>query len=335
MADYWMRWVDFATLRDLLALIIESPGKFTPSGLDRAATDSGSFLLGSGKPRGPTSRYHHRRALEKLDMVVKRDGRYAPNLEQRDHDRFMVDRCKGRLTFDQRHLFGDRVIQNEDCYRILWNVFTPSPRPKSVQEFTQMGEPISLCLATTVDAEAKLERGVVLRPLGKSNPAVSHWGYKSVQAIHFGMRTWGTSQLRFLDQLFRVGEGYVLLPVNVAHQHGPGSVSLAIADSLEFVKEWASPKVSDIMISVASRLKIPLSEIGTILKSWTGLYPGYISPIPVSQRMILSDQPSQIHESILKGFLTLDSGEYASHLRVHISLLGMIGITPQDNSNKV
>ena len=335
MADYWMRWVDFATLRDLLALIIESPGKFTPSGLDRAATDSGSFLLASGKPRGPTSRYHHRRTLEKLDMVVKRDGRYAANLEQRDHDCFMVDRLKGSLTIDQRRLFGDRVIQNEDCYRILWNAFTPSLRPQSIQEFTKMGLPIALRLATTVDAQSKLERGVVLRPLGKAHPAVPHWGYKSVQAIHFGMRTWGTSQLRFLDQLYRVGEGYVLLPVNVDHPDDPGSVSLAILESLEFVEEWASPKVSDILISVASRLKIPLSEIGTLLKSWTNRYPGYISPVPVSQRMILSDQPSQIHGAILKGFLILDSGEYASHLRVHASLPGMIGITPQNNSNEV
>ena len=125
------------------------------------------------------------------------------------------------------------------------------------------------------------------------------------------------------------------MPVNVDHPDDPGSVSLAILESLEFVEEWASPKVSDILISVASRLKIPLSEIGTLLKSWTNRYPGYISPVPVSQRMILSDQPSQIHGAILKGFLILDSGEYASHLRVHASLPGMIGITPQNNSKEV
>ena len=65
MTDYWMRWVDFAKLRDLLALITEYPHRFTPMALDRAAIADGTFILPSGEPFGPSSRYHHRRALEK------------------------------------------------------------------------------------------------------------------------------------------------------------------------------------------------------------------------------------------------------------------------------
>ena len=190
MTDYWMRWVDFAKLRDLLALITEYPHRFTPMALDRAAIADGTFILPSGEPFGPSSRYHHRRALEKLGLVVRHDGRLISNLKAGECGPMLTNLKTKKLSDDQRFVFGNRVVRNADCYETFWKTFMPSKRPSSLQEFNSSGVPIVLKW-TKSGRRPQYEYRLFLRSQEDIDYTEVHQGYKAIQAIHFGMRAWG------------------------------------------------------------------------------------------------------------------------------------------------
>ena len=319
MIDYWMRWVDFTRLARLLLLIIESPGELSPSELDRAAVASGAFISSSGKPFGPTTRYHYRRILEKLEMVRRGDGRFVPNLTPEEYHKVGSDHRTGKLNDAQRHTFGDRVVRNKDCYEALWKTFMPFERPDSLLDFICKGQPVILDTAAAGDGS----RDVCLITIRNSmhpNCSAIHEGYKAVEAIHFGMRSWGITQLRFLDELYRVGEGYHVFPINVSGHIDAETIQCALVEALDFSDDWAMPRVSDLLLDVGSRLRVPLDSVRLELQNWLRVHPGYVSPIPISYRMILSGHSSQMKRLILTGFLALPSGQYVSHLRIHSGL---------------
>ena len=316
MVDYWMRWVDFVKLRDLLALIIESPDRFTPTTLDRAAIDSGAFVSSSGKPFGPSSRYHYRRILEKIELVKRHEGRFVPNLNADEYDQ-VLSHCKMKeLSNNQRYLFGNRVVRNDDCYDTFWKIFMPSKRPCSLQEFIEEGDPIILKL-TKVRNSPNSERQLILRNQRDFDSLVEHQGNDAVQAVHFGMRAWGGRQLKFLDELYRVGEGYLIFPIEIRPPVEVATIKSTLIESLEFSGDWATPRVGDLLFSVASRLKVSLKRVRCVLEDWIRVHSGFVSPITISDRMILGGQSERMRPLILKGFLTLPSGEHVSHLQVH------------------
>ena len=323
MVDYWMRWVDFTKLARLLLLVIESPGRLSPTELDRAAIASGTFVSSSGKPFGPTTRYHYRRILEKLEMVRKGDGRFISNLTPYESSKMVSDYNADVLNDDQCQIFGDRVIRNHDCYDALWKAFVPFERPHALQDFICRGQPVILETTPAGDGSRDLRRVTVSNP---ENPGCSivHEGYKAIEAIHFGMRAWGISQLRFLDELYRVGEGYHIFPVNIGYNINATTIQFALVEALDFRADWAMPRVSDLLLDVASRLRVPLAAVRCALEDWLLVYPGYVSPVPISYRMILSGHSTQLKKLILAGFLALPGGQYVSHLRVHSGLAGLL-----------
>ena len=334
MIDYWMRWVDFAKLRDLLALINESSDRFTPIELDRAAIAAGAFVTSSGKPYGPSSCYHHRRILEKLGLVGRQDGRYVSNLNADEYSQMLFPVKMEELSDDLRYVFANRVICNDDCYDTFWKTFMPFMRPCSVQEFIEKGEPIVLEF-TAARSGSRSERRLTLRNRGNFDYSVVHKGTNAVQAIHFGMRAWGVRQLKFLDEMYRVGEGYLIFPVEIRPQVEVVTIKNALIESLEFSGDWASPRVGDLLFSVASRLRVPLKRVQSVLNEWLRVHAGFISPIAVSDRMILAGQSKQMRKLILKGFLVLPSGEHVSHLQIHRTLADRIGLTFEKENSYV
>lgn len=333
MVDYWMRWVDFSKLRGLLALLARFPEGLAPTTLDKVAIAAGTFVLPSGKPFGPSSRYHHRRVLEKLGLVVRHDGRLISNLSADESGPMLKNPNEEKLSDGQRYVFGNRVIRNTDCYETFWNTFMPSKRPCSLQEFIESGAPIVLDL-TKAGQDPKSERRLTLRNRENANFRISHQGTNAVQAIHFGMRAWGSHQLKFLDEMYRVGEGYIIFPVEIRPQVEVAEIKNALIESLEFSGDWATPRVGDLLLSVASRLKIPIERVQCVLNGWLRTHAGLVSPITVSDRMILADQSKQMRKLILNGFLMLPSGEHVSHLQVHRTLADRIGLAfEKENSN--
>ena len=326
MPDYWMRAVDFRRIAELFALVVASPGELRPADLDRVAISSGVFVSATGKPLGPTSRYHHRRTLERLAFVEQRNGRFVPTLTGSECENMLPGNNEGELNDDQRYIIGSRVVCNPDCYDVFWKAFMPSRRPSSLQEFVHKAVPIVLEVTPAVDG-TRYSRSVSLRTVGFENNDRIHDGYKAVQAIHSGLRAWGTGQLKFLDKLYRLGEGYHVFAIDTFSQVDATSIERCLYETLAFHGDWAMPRISDLLLGVATRLRVPLDNVRSILNLWIRDHAGYVSPVAVSDRMILSGQTAQRRNLILDGYLTLSGGEYVSHLRVHRGLINRIQLS--------
>ena len=277
--------------------------------------ESGLLRSSTGKPLGPSSRYHYRRTLEKLDLVRRDHGRFSAKLDPDECQQFLPLLDSENLNDLQRLIVGNRIILNDDCYNVFWKMFMPAERPFSLEEFIDTGKPVVMSVEST-SSRVQSEPLVTLRQPTQNLSSV-HSGYKAVQAIHFGMRAWGVNQLQFLDELYRVGEGYIMFPTNVRHRTKPSRVEEALIEAIDFSDDWSTPRVSDLLLTVASRLKVTLRDVRCVLNHWIRVHPGYVSPIATSERIILSGQDRQKRRLILKGFLSLASGEHVSHLKVH------------------
>ena len=322
-----MRWLDFSRLAGLFAIVASAPGVLTPSELDKVAIEQGVFVA-SGKPLGKSSRYHHRRSLEQLDFVTKSRGRFFPNLAG-DECEVMAstDRQKG-LSQEQRLLFSERVLSNADCYEVFWTAFVPGDRPHSIADFIQAAKPIRLQLEETFDkpplAKRKYPTSVLLYGAGNPDLPMTHVGYNAVQAIHFGMRRWGIEQLRFLDELYQVGQGHHIFPIGLNWRYDPIIFDRALYEELRFEGDWAMPRVSDLLLSAASRLKVPISSVRDRLQIWLKVHSGDVAPVFVSERMILFGRSERIHQLVLSGFLSPPGGGLVSHLKVHRGIVNKL-----------
>ena len=69
--NFWMRWVNFRSLRDILVLVKANPARLRAMDLARLATDEGILLAKDGQPLGRTTHYHHRKTLERLGLLLK------------------------------------------------------------------------------------------------------------------------------------------------------------------------------------------------------------------------------------------------------------------------
>ena len=289
------------------------------------AIAGGTFILSDGKPFGPSNRYHHRRALEKLGLVARHDGRLISGLEAGEEGTILTDPKDDILSDEQRYLFGNRVVRNADCYDVFWKTFMPEKQPSSLRDFVNCGAPIVLN-RTKSGRRPQLEYRLSLRSKANRNFTDVHEGYKAIQAIHFGLRAWGVKQLKFLDEMYRVGEGYHIFPVGITPLVDDESINDTLLEYLEFSNDWATPRVGDLTFTVASRLKIPLERVRSVLQKWLRIHASLVSPITVSDRMILAGQSKQMRSRIMEGFLSLPSGEHVSHLQVHRKLADRIGV---------
>ena len=316
-----MRWIDFSRLPPLFAIVASAPGTLTAGQLESAAVEQGSFRFPSGKPIGKSNRYHHRRTLERLGLVIKTDARYYPNLTTNQRDAMLETAHEGTLTEEQRIILADRVITNVDCYDVFWSNFAPGIRPASVDQFVASAGAILLRLEESSRVKDRYSSSVLLRGAASAGPDVLHEGYSAVQAIHFGMRRWGVEQLKFLDELYQVGQGHHIFPIDPSRVPDGETIDRSLIDHLEFNGDWAMPRVGDLLLTTASKMKIPIAGVRDRLQSWLTLFPGLVSPVRVSERMILEGRSKRIWELSLSGFLTPPGGGVISHLKVHRDIL--------------
>ena len=75
----WMRWLDFRALRDLILLLGAHPHGLRANELEKLATDERILLRRDGRPYARSMHYHHRRTLERLGLLTKRDRRFVVN----------------------------------------------------------------------------------------------------------------------------------------------------------------------------------------------------------------------------------------------------------------
>ena len=337
--NFWMRWVNFRSLRDILLLVKANPGELRAKDLAQLSTDEGVLLGKDGQPLGPTTHYHHRKTLERLGLLLKYDGRYRLNNELPETNALTTHIVFGKeLDAEEKEAFANAVLRNDDCCTVFFNEMLRSPgRVKDVGEFVAQAQPIELRVvqgrsrsrgAGRKTTKGELERGdqegyVAIRSV-ESTDWSTLFGTNAIQAIHFGLRAWAVEQLNFLDEVFHVGGVYTIFPRHVSPHLSLDELNVVMVESLGFDGEWSTVRVGDFALTCGIKLQASIGQTKGVLSSWMERHPDLVAPIPTNERFITGGSTASRREAILKGFLRGPRGAYVSHLRIHRDLQSRI-----------
>ena len=304
--NFWMRWVNFRSLRDMLVLVKGNPAKLRAKDLARLATDEGILLGKDGRPLGPTTHYHHRRTLERLGLLLKHEGRYWLNDELPETGVLTARAAYGNeLDTQEKESFSSLVLQNEDCRTLFFNGMLPSTANfENVGEFTTLAHPIELRVVQgqnssldrgrqvpddTLDGRDQ-ERVVAIR--GAESPDWTMlFGTNAIQAIHFGLRAWCVDQLNFLDEVFHAGGVYTIFPRHITPHLSLDELNAAMLESLRFEGEWATVRVGDFALARGIELRVPIGQTKNVLTFWMEKHPDLVAAISTNERFITGGWP--------------------------------------------
>ena len=332
MMNFWMRWVNFRSLRDILLLVKANPAKLRAKDLTRLATDEGILLGKDGQPLGPTTHYHHRRTLERLGLLVKHEGRYRLNDELPETNALTAPIVfREELDDEQKKAFANVILRNDDCRTIFFKgMLGSTENVNDVGEFMAQAQPIELKVVQGLSGSPGRGRQIATEPLDDgvqggyvaTRPSESQdwtmlFGTNAIQAIHFGIRAWCVEQLNFLDEVFHAGGVYTVFPRHVTPYLSPDELNIIMVESLGFDGEWATVRVGDFALACGIKLRLSIGETKGVLASWMERHPDLVAAIPTNERFITGGSAVSQREAILKGFLRGPSGAYVSHLRIH------------------
>ena len=333
--NFWMRWVNFRSLRDILLLVKANPAKLRAKDLSRLATDEGILLGKDGQPLGPTTHYHHRRTLERLGLLLKHEGRYRLNNELRETSALTAHVAYGKeLDSEEMEAFSNVVLRNEDCLTLFFQRMLRSTETvEDVGEFMAHAQPIELRVVqeniSSRDRGRQIpnetfggrsQEGYVAIRGAESSDWTMFYGTNAIQAIHFGLRAWCVDQLNFLDEVFHAGGIYTIFPRHVTSRLSPDELSIAMVESLCFEGEWTTVRVGNFALDCGIKLRVSIGQTKGVLTSWMEKHSDLVAAISTNERFITGGLSVGQRGALLKGFLQRPGGAYVSHLRIHRDL---------------
>lgn len=318
----WMRWVNFCTLRDLLLLVAESPAKLRPLTLERLGLEKQILVGRGGKPLGPTSRYHHRRTLERLGLIRNKQGSYVPDYHVREVGILTSNQTLGApLGNKEKGAFGSAALRNKDCYEAFFRLFLQeSDDCHDVTEFIGSAKPVELRFDRHTMTR---EPTVIMRQRGSATETVAR-GVNAVQAVHFGLRSWCVDQLSFMDEIYQVGAGYTLFPIDLTPSADADRLESGLLGLMAFHDDWATARVGDLALEAGITFRVPIAKVKSIIERWLSTHPSLVAGIPTNERFITGGLTARQREAVLKGFAQERGGALISHIRVHRELADLI-----------
>ena len=316
----WMRWVDFQKLRALLVLISQHKAALRAKDLDRLGTEQGIFVSRKGTPWGPSTKYHHRRTLERLSLILKQNNQYAINYELPEAE-ILVQRkdIQTGLNASEKTAFAEAILRNSDCFTSFFRSFVDDRDVQGLEHFMTNARPVVL----QVEQEASSRTPIVRLSSRQGYNFVRLKGEDARQAIHFGLRSWCVEQLSFLDELYKVGIGYTLFVKSIEAPISENELEFRLLDMLSFENDWATIRVSDFVVESAYKNGVGITQVKKILERWINNFGGVVAGIATSERFITGDQPVQLREAILKGFAHPRTGGHISHMQIHKDVLDL------------
>src|SRR5438874_1682395 len=120
----WMRSISFAGLHRILHVIASSQHGLTAAELNALVTKGRLYHTRRGAVPAPTTLYHCRNTLLKLNAVV-RDGRQLVANIKNHNVRTLLEYAppeEGRLNDSCRVAFAELVLANHDCKKWFFNL---------------------------------------------------------------------------------------------------------------------------------------------------------------------------------------------------------------------
>lgn len=331
--NLWMRWLDFRALRDLLLLIGEYPQGLRANELEKLATDEGVLLRRDGRPYARSIHYHHRRTLERLELIQKQKDRVTLHHQNPEIGALTAQTSiGGRLGSAEKKAFANVVLRNRDCHEVFFTHFRPTRESVSdVWTFVERGRAVEVVVRSHFALKSGSEGGrgrhdgrnrskrVAIRADEAVDWAVFD-GAEAVQAIHFGLRSWCVDQLGFLDVAYKSDGSYVTFPKHIDAPLTDQDLAARMFEGLHFADDWATERIPDFALTAGIEHRVSIEQAKGVLKGWITAHPDLVAGVPTRVGFIIAGLPESQHDLALKRYLKSSSGAYLSHIRIHRDL---------------
>jgi len=316
----WMRATSFIALRDLIGFIAGHSDGVRAADMEQWARRT--LRVRNGKPPSRTTIYHYRNILLHLGVFQRQKGRYFINKENPAVSALLEALSPGSVTLslEERRLFSELVIANEDCRRHFFNLFIPRDTTiYRLEDFISLGQRVAW-----KSHWASKSRRVHLRNLDEEKEL---WlgSDDEIQAILYGVRYWARNELGFLDEVFLEDLGGVMFPVELTDAAIAPQVAKALLKAIDDTQEWTTLSVRNMVFTWGLYHHISVERIFRTLLMIYRKHSEYIVLIPTAEAFATMTATSPGSERYqLRSYLHDFEGRYISHLRVHRKLKEML-----------
>lgn len=335
---YWMRSVSFAGLHRLLSAIADAKTGLTAKEINNLVLNK-KVTLTPGNPRpAPTTLYHYRNTLLRLQLLKRINGRLQvnvsnPNVRALLHLSVPVNQEQS-LSAPARERFADLVLRNEQCQSLFFDLFMPrTTEGTSASIFRNKGVSVKWWHEKSPDDKNRviLQNKTTFRTALCVSPV-------SKNAVMYGLRYWARDELQLIDE-FCAPSGATMIMFPVA----PPSASSEIYDavvkdtirsilSMRASDEWAVFSIYELIVHCCEAKRRPrkvlFGAIDWLLKEW----PHHVAAIPTSPTLATLDSRATSREDMaLRRYYRRDRGPYISHIRVHRD----VSVAPREEPDHV
>ena len=318
-----MRSVSFAGLHRILHAVADAPNGLTASDINELVLTKGLTLTPSNPRPAPTTLYHYRNTLLRL-QAVKRVGRNlkanVDNLEVYELLRLPVPRGGDQSLCDSaRDRFAELVMRNEQCRLVFFGLFMASDTGSmSATDFRNSGHSVEWrhrhC--TNGTNEVLFHNRVTGRSARCKSPV-------SKNAIMYGLRYWARDELHLIDEYCAPG-GELTVMFPLCSTVSSPSRSSSVMDIVRFLlslrrsEDWTIFSIYDLVVRCCQETRKPravlFSAIDWLLQEW----PHHIVLVPTSPGLATINTTSvKQGNHVLRLYYRHENGPYISHIRIH------------------
>ena len=322
-SPYWMRAVSFAGLHRVLKAVADYPNGLRAAEINKLVRENDIPLTRRSTPPAPTTLYHYRNTLLRLN-ALKRDGQML-HVNDDDPDVCTLLRQPApangsrSLSNAARDPFAALVLKNEQCRSLFFDLFMPPEvRLESVSSFRRNAVSVRWARHLSINGkEIVFQNNATGCTARCASPA-------SVAAILYGVRYWARDELGLIDEYCQqAGEGTIMFPLSCPEPFTVGIDSPIIQTvrfllSLRTPGEWTLFSILDLITRCCEARRHPIHVLSGAIDWLRQEWPHHTMLIPTSRALATLTAVSTQRENLeLRSYYKAPSGPYVSHIRIH------------------
>lgn len=322
-SPYWMRAISFVGLHRLLKAVADYPNGLRAAEVNKLVRENGIPLTRRGTPPAPTTLYHYRNTLLRLNALKRNGQRLYVNVD--DPNVYAILRQPAPANGDRSlsnvvmNPFAALVLKNELCRKLFFDLFMPlNMELNSVASFWRN----AVSVKWTRDSSGK-SKDVVFQN-GLTGRTIRYASPTSVAAILYGVRYWARDELKLIDEYCQKADGgTTMFPLFFPKPFAAGTDTPVMQTvrfllSLRRPDEWTLFSILDLIIRCCEARRQPISVLSGAIDWLLQKWPHHTTLIPTSRALATLTAVSTQRENLeLRSYYKIPNGPYVSHIRVH------------------
>jgi hypothetical protein len=304
-----MRYVDFEKVKDILLLVYQNEGKLSATQLEDFGIKKGILLGKNGKQMTHSTRYHYRKVMEHLGLIYIDNHKYYISKSDKVRNLLQDTDNKEALSHKAKELFGDMIVENEDCQRYFFDIFMDNDNYMR-EDLEKRGR-----LAEIIKNGSNCSALFCI--VGNTGKKILIRNQDEIQSILWGVKIWA-KDLHLVDELLFMNEGGRDLIYPIARF----DKRVAIKELINYIQ--SDPYDQDVMFlyipdfvkKLAVKNRFSKSDSTYFLETLQTSFQSFISFVPTSSRFVRFRSSNPAREKNISAEYIINGGQMVSHLKI-------------------